>query len=139
MRPKWKEWLLRYGPAEAFAAAFVVLAAALVFQLTHQRAWAAYAGSATETVAYYTVMWMQDGHDRKKSRRAMKLLFEFLPPGILNACIVRPYLLYATPLYVGHFALGIVIGKFLADACFYAMTIAMYELTNKYGEAVSVQ
>ena len=136
--PKWKVWALRYGPAEAFAAAFVVLVAGLVFQLTHRRTWAAFAGSATETAVYYTVIWLRDSH-HPRSRRAAKLILEFLPPGILNACIVRPYLLYSMPLYIGHFTIGIIVGKLLADLCFYVFTIAMYEWTNRSREVATVQ
>ncbi len=109
---------------------WVVLIAMVVFRWSHNRLGAAYAGSVTEMTVYYTVMWIRDRHYPKR-RRAARLIVEFLPPGILNAGIVRPYLLYAIPLYVGHFSMGILIGKLLADVCFYAMTIPMYEITKR--------
>jgi uncharacterized membrane protein (UPF0182 family) len=79
---------------------------------------------------YYSVMWIRDRHHPKR-RRATRLIVEFLSPGILNASIVRPYLLYAVPLYLENFGMGIFLGKFLADVCFYVMTIPMYEITKR--------
>ncbi len=50
---------------------------------------------------------------------------------MLNACVIRPYLLYAVPLHCSHFGLGTLIGKLLADVSFYAMTIPMYEISKR--------
>jgi len=129
-RRKTNEWLLRYAPAEAVAAAGVVLIAWLVFRWSHNRVMAALAGSATEMTAFYAVIWIRDRHDSKR-RRAAKLILEFLPAGVFNACIVRPYLLYAVPLHVGNFGVGVLIAKVLADVCFYVLAIPMYELTKR--------
>ena len=76
------------------------------------------------------MMWVRDRHYPSR-RRLARLVVEFLPPGILNSCLVRPYLLYAVPLHFEHFAIGILIGKFLADLSFYVMTIPMYEVTKR--------
>lgn len=129
-RRKAREWLFRYAPAEAFAAVWVVLIATLVFRWSHNRLWAAVAGTGAELTAFYTVMWIRDRHYPRR-RRAAKLIVEFLPPGLVNSSIVRPYLLYTLPLYVGNFGMGILIGKLLADLCFYLMTIPMYEISKR--------
>lgn len=129
-RGKAREWLWRYAPAEAVAAVWVVLVATVVFRCSGNRAWAAAAGTATELTMYYVVMWIRDRRHPKRHRGA-RLIVEFLPAGIVNTSVVRPYLLYAVPLYVGNFGLGILLGKILADISFYFMAIPMYELTKR--------
>lgn len=133
-RRKAREWLWRYGPAEALAATGVVLVAGIVFRWSHNRVAAALAGTATELTVYYVVMWVRE-RDYPRHRRLKKLVIEFLPPGIVNTCFIRPYLLYAVPLYFSNFSIGILVGKFLADASFYSMTIPMYEISKRMAAA----
>src|SRR5262249_12928188 len=130
LRRRAREWAWRYGPAEAVAWLCVTLVPVVVFRWTHSRVGAAFAGSATEATAYYAVMWIRERHHSVRNRAA-RLLAEFLPPGTVDACIVRPYLLYTMPLRIGNFGIGILVGKLLADVSFYAMTISMYEITKR--------
>src|SRR4051794_30000032 len=88
----------------------------------------AWAASIAETLGYYgTVLW----RDRRLypstgligSLRAQfpGLLVEFGPAEAIDTVLLRPALMYAAPLLVGHLTAGMLIGKLAADVLFYAI------------------
>ncbi|MET0414781.1 MAG: hypothetical protein ABW022_02015, partial [Actinoplanes sp.] len=124
-----REWLWRYGPAEA-AATVGALAAASATGALGMPAATAFAGALGETLAFYAVILFRDLRRSGTPRRQMLtgLLVEFGPAEIADTFAVRPLAMYLGPLLIGHLAAGILAGKLAADVVFYALAIAGYEL-----------
>ena len=124
-----REWLWRYGPAEA-AATVGALAAASATGALGMPAATAFAGALGETLAFYAVILFRSLRRSGTSRRQMLtgLLVEFGPAEIADTFAVRPLAMYLGPLLIGHLAAGILAGKIAADIVFYALAIVGYEL-----------
>ena len=139
MKKKMKEWLKRYLPAEAFAIIGAIIGAGLVFLLTNNRILSAYAGAICDGIVFYTFILIRDLNNSKKKhgtkeviRTIRNLVIEFGFSEFLDLLIIRPFIMYIFPLIIGHFAIGIFIGKIVADLIFYLPTIIMYELRKKH-------
>ena len=157
VRGKLREWGRRYLLAEIVGTTTALAAAVTVHALTGSLARAALAGSVAETVAYYAVVLRravprlyaaQAGTCpvRRLLRTGRNLLAEvsdFLAAELLDTVLVRPGLIYLAAGWAGSgwaasdgragsaVAVGLLIGKLLADVGFYAVVIPSYELRKK--------
>jgi len=134
-----KHWLKRYLPAEAFAIIGAIIGAGLVFLLTQNRVLAAYIGAISDGIVFYTVILIRDLNNSNKKNSTKEILktirnliIEFGLSELLDFLIIRPFIMYIFPLIIGNFAMGIFIGKIVADLIFYLPTIIMYELRKKH-------
>jgi len=143
---KIKEWTHRYLPAEACATVTAIVGASLIYLLTGNRAIAAFAGAIYENIGYYGYISTREIKTNiKKYKAAGKyfgfagytktirdMIFEFGLSEVLDSFIVRPFCMYWLPILIPNFAVGIFIGKVVADIIFYIPTIISYELKKKY-------
>lgn len=146
MKDKLKEWIKRYIPAEIFATIGAIAAAGFSFALTKNRILSAYLGTIGENIGYYGFIFIREHlkdlnkAKQNKSKHGVKgflkttrnLILEFGPAEYLDSLIVRPFCMYFFPIILGNYALGIIIGKIVADIVFYIPTIISYELRKKY-------
>ncbi|GAB3297640.1 hypothetical protein GCM10027511_12510 [Hymenobacter humi] len=145
MKPRLREWLHRYLPAELLSSVATLVAAGLVLHATHSGLRAALAGTWAGNVAYFGYLLAQDvllAH-RARQRRGQPytwrtlgrnlraLAVEFGPAELLDSFFIRPALMYYLPRWLGHFAAGILLAKLLADVTFYVPAILSYELSKK--------
>ncbi|MFI7603274.1 hypothetical protein [Actinoplanes sp. NPDC049681] len=122
--------LRRFLPPELAGTAAALLAVTAVQRMTESAYPGAWAGSVAEGVGYYgVILWRDTRASRGAGRlRAMVAavpgtLVEFGPAEVLDTLVVRPALLYAGPLLIGHLALGVLAGKLGADLAFYAVVL----------------
>lgn len=146
MKPRVKEWLGRYLPAEALSLLATLGAAFLVWAATGSRPGAALAATWAGNVAYFGWILAADvrrtrrhlqEHGRPYSgrvllRNARALAVEFGVAELADSFLIRPALLYYLPLWLGDFALGVVLAKFAADVTFYVPALIGYELSKKH-------
>ena len=142
---KIKEWLWRYTPAEVVSLIGTLLGAWLVYHWTDNRLGASAAGTICGNVGYFGTILMRDvrktrsqlQHDNRaytfsvffKNVRA--LFIEFGLAEVLDTFLIRPFLLYQMPLWIGSLAWGWIIAKFAADVTFYLPAILFYEWSKK--------
>ncbi|MFA5796624.1 MAG: hypothetical protein WC916_01130 [Candidatus Woesearchaeota archaeon] len=146
MKQKFREWFFRYAPANICALIGTLLAAYLVFLLTHNLIIAAFAGTIGDGIGYYVCIIFGDIRASLKKHRANKkaytyksflitlrnMLVEFGPSEIIDTFIIRPAIMYFTSLYIAPIVLGWTIGKYAADIIFYIPVVISYELRKKY-------
>jgi len=146
MKNKIKKWLKRYIPAEIFATFGALIGAGLVYYITGNGIVSAYAGTIGENIGFYGYMISKEisdskihhkNNNRKYSltsflKNIRNLILEFGFAEILDSLVIRPAAMYAFPILLGNFPLGIFVGKIAADATFYAPTIIAYELRKKH-------
>ncbi|MFI5208864.1 MAG: hypothetical protein ACHQ2E_00335, partial [Gemmatimonadales bacterium] len=101
---------------------------------------AAYGATIAEALAFYSVMWLRevvrDAHEAGRYEEpygigsvvatTRKLALEFGPSEVIDAAMVRPLLIGLGSHYLGR-DLGVLAGKFMADAAFYCPVILTYE------------
>lgn len=145
MKRKLREWLRRYLPAEILSLLATLAGAALALHLTHSRVTAALVGTWAGNVLYFGTILLQDARLARRQRRAAgldygwatfgknvrALVVEFGPAELADSLVIRPALMYYLPLWLGHFAGGILLAKLLADVTFYVPAIIGYELSKK--------
>ncbi|HAU99407.1 MAG: hypothetical protein UX04_C0006G0034 [Microgenomates group bacterium GW2011_GWF2_45_18] len=61
-----------------------------------------------------------------------RLEFGFGFAEYLDSFVIRPSAMYFFSTWTGNVALGLVLGKLIADVTFYVPTIFFYELRKKY-------
>jgi hypothetical protein len=142
VRSKLSEWLRRYLPLEIAGWIGLLGSAGSAYLLTGSLAAAAAAATVGSSVGYYlpayviAVRWSADAHQHLPwlARTALShlqalrsLTVEFGPAESIDSLLVRPMLIYATPLLLNHVLLGWIIGGFLADIAFYVCAICSYE------------
>ncbi len=146
MKKKLKEWFKRYLPAEISGTIGAILVAQVVFLITENRILSAYAGTIGEGISFYGTIFIREQiNDLKKSKEKGKkhgikefsktirnLLVEFGPAEFLDSILIRPFFMYLFPVIIGNFAIGLFVGKIVADIVFYIPTIVMYELKKKH-------
>lgn len=145
MKPRLREWLRRYGPAEVLSVAATLVAVAAAFALTHSRATTALVGTWAGNIAYFG--WIL-GADVLRTRRTLRaagqpyttrtlgrnlraLAVEFGPAEVLDSFVIRPALMYWLPLWTGSLGWGSLAAKLAADITFYIPAILSYELSKK--------
>jgi formate/nitrite transporter FocA (FNT family) len=144
-KSKIKEWLLRYGPAEIVSLIGTLLAAWLIFHTTGNRFETSVAGTLGGNVGYFGTILLQDViRTRKKlnvagrtytgnifGKNIRALFIEFGLAEVLDTLLIRPFLLYKMPLWIGDLTWGLIIAKFAADVTFYLPAILFYEWSKK--------
>lgn len=144
--PRVREWLHRYLPAEIVGLLAALGGAFAVFRVTDSPVAAAVAGSACETVGFYATIGWRDVSWQYRAlaglapprrvwltagRTARDLAVEFGPAEVVDSAFLRPALMYAGPLFTGHFLAGTLLGKLAADVAFYMFAITGYELRKR--------
>jgi hypothetical protein len=136
------EWLARYAPAEAAATVGALAAAALTGPAGP--AVTAYAGAIGDGVGFYLVLFVRDlrrqppaGRRRAVVRTVRDLVMEFGPAELLDTFLVRPLAMYLAQRWLGSATAGVVVGKVVADAVFYALAITAYELRKRSDRRVA--
>jgi hypothetical protein len=133
------DWLWRYGPPELLGTLAMIVGAALTHKLSDSIAAAALVGNWAEALAFYGLIILRTlWASRPLSARvawigARNLVLEFGSAELLNGIVIRPIALYGAIALTPSFALGIVLGKVVADILFYLQTIACYELLRRRG------
>lgn len=141
-RDKIVEWGRRYLPLEIAGWIGELGGAAAGYLWTGSLAAAALVATIGGLIAYYVpayviaVRWsIPENRHRSWAARhgwshllaARSLAVEFGPAEAIDTLILRPTLIYATPMLLGNVVWGWVIGGFLADVVFYVFTISSYE------------
>ncbi|HEV2402626.1 MAG TPA: hypothetical protein VGS08_00305 [Candidatus Saccharimonadales bacterium] len=144
---KAREWSARYLPAEAIATITALVGAFIMHQLSGSLVAAAIGGTIGDNVGYYGYFVIkeaakhyakhkQHGQFRRMFLTASKtlrdMLVEFGPAEALDLFIVRPFCMYAGPRLLHNFTVGILVGKYAADAVFYVGAITGYEVKKRY-------
>ena len=146
MKNKIKKWLKRYLPAEIFGTLSAIAGAGLAYSMTNNGIISAYAGTISENVGFYGYMLIKEVYDSKIHHKnnnrkytftsflknARNLILEFGLAEIFDSLLLRPFFMYLFPLIIGNFALGIFVGKIVADITFYIPAIIAYELRKKH-------
>jgi hypothetical protein len=133
----------RYLPAESVAVLAALAGAALAFRLTANWEVVALASNWAETASFYLVMATRefialDGdHGRLAALPLVirNLSMEFALAEAIDSFVIRPIFMDGAMHLTGDVAVGVVIGKFLADITFYVPTIISYELRRNYLDA----
>lgn len=145
MKHKYKEWVKRYLPAEVLGTITAVIAARMALGMSDNALAAAAAGTLGENVGYYGYIIVRDvvSSVRRHSANQMRyglvafakdmrnIIIEFGFAEIVDTFFVRPFWLYTMPRLVGHFELGILLGKLAADVTFYIPAVIGYEFRKK--------
>jgi hypothetical protein len=135
-----REWIRRYGPAEAAGITLAFVASFAVRHSTGSAILSGYAAAWGETIGYASVMMIRDFimESRESSRQGRKapvrdagnvatgLLAEFGPAGVIDTFVTRPFTMAAGVKLAGP-VFGLVIGKLSADLLFYGPVVYMYE------------
>ena len=132
-RQRVQRWLRRYGLAEAAAilgsyggyfGAGLLGAGAIA---------SAMAAAWCENIGFYSVMALRDAMAAPPGRRwrtAGLLLLEFGPAELLDSLLLRPAAVAASVALLGP-GWGVLAGKLIADAAFYALVIMSHEHLRK--------
>lgn len=145
MKPRIREWLWRYLPAEAVSIAGTLLPALILASSDASRVSIALAGTWGGNIGYFGTILLRDvlkarrglrisGHHytaRHLLRNLRDLLIEFGLAEILDSFFIRPALMYWLPLKTGSFTWGLIAAKFLADLTFYLPAIFFYEWNKR--------
>lgn len=142
-----RDWRRRYLLAEVVGTLLAVLAAVVAHAATGSLASAAVAGSVAEAGAYYAVvlrrvlptLWEQHEGTTPLARRLLRTargavteVSDFLAAELADTLLLRPLLIFLAAGWTGdHVVWGLLIGKLLADAGFYAVVIPTYELKKR--------
>jgi ornithine decarboxylase len=142
--PRWlrklREWSARYVPAEIAGTICAVGGAFVAFQLSGDRRIAAVAATVAENVGFYgVILGVEWRHQRLHSRadalrialRTLRATIAEFGPAELVDLVARPVSIYVATLATGHIAGGALLGKFMADAVFYAVAIVGYEVASR--------
>jgi hypothetical protein len=140
------EWVARYLPLEVLGTIAAVVGSWAAYEASGSIVVAAVAGTVAEGVGYYALVVVRGirGHlgsyrvarirDRAgRTAAAVALTLrgmaaEFGPAEALDTFVVRPALLMAAATWLGPDPRAWLIGKLAADAVFYAISIASFEL-----------
>ena len=132
----WREWVSRYGWAAIWGLVTSYLGYLAGAEVGGSTLSGAFAASLGENIGYYgCVIWREiklrlSSGERLSvlmlRRTAGDLLYEFGLPESLDFLIVRPGTTYTAVTLFGP-AFGVIIGKVIADAVFYVLTITFYE------------
>ena len=140
MRAKLIEWLARYLPLEIAATACSLAGGLGAAAIGLNAGVVAYAATWAENVGFYGYALVREMRGRLgeaplsltgmgpamvSSSRA--LVAEFGPAEAVDSFVVRPACMYVMPELTGNLALGLMLGKVVADIAFYGLAVAAYE------------
>ena len=147
VKSKIREWLLRYGPAEAVSLILTVLPALWTLQHTGNRTTTAWVATWAGNIGYFGTILAVDIIASRKQHLSLgeryswrslgsnlrALIIEFGVAELLDSFLIRPALMYYLPLWIGSDWGGLVIAKLLADVSFYLPAIIFYEWAKRRG------
>lgn len=127
----WRDWLARFGPAELAGIVGSYCGYLGFTALGLPPVAAAYGAALGENIGYYGVIAWRDWRaaavtDRRLTRIAANMAHDFGVAEVLDSFVVRPAVTLASVSLLGA-ALGIGVGKIVADVVFYVLAIAFYE------------
>jgi hypothetical protein len=142
IKPKIKRWVQRFLPAEVVGTIVAILVSSFTHYRTNNGIVAAYAGSVSETIAFYTTIII---HDTLITRKELKeegktlsfqsfiyllrnILLDFGVAELLDSMLLRPFCMYIFPIWLRNYQIGILAGKIASDIVFYMPVIISYEL-----------
>ena len=143
---KLREWGRRYLLAEIVGTLCALLAAVGVYAGTRSLASAALAASLAETAGFYGTILRQTlpplyrlhaglSNGRRlwlTGRRGIAEASDFVVAELTDTLVLRPALIYLAASWTGsNVVAGLLVGKLLADAGFYAVVIPSYELRKR--------
>lgn len=135
-------WIVRYLPAEIVGTAAMVLAGLTVTIWTDAPALIALAALIGESVGFYLVLaitiyaeqaTVSSSWRRAVGRTLLLLVAEFGPAELLDSLLIRPAALLLGVWLVPDPMWGLLLGKVLADAIFYAIAAGSFTLTAATG------
>jgi hypothetical protein len=132
-RRRCREWLARYGPAEAGAVVGTLVGLTVAEPLGLVAS--AYAGAIGDGIGFYGVLLARDLLRQPKGKRARSLpavvgalTLECGPAELLDSFVSRPFAIYLATSLLGATVAGGLAGKIAADIVFYAAAITAFEL-----------
>ena len=144
MKDKFKEWLRRYVPLEIGAIMALFIGGFGTHALTDNATVIAFAAAWSENIGFYIAAFAQalvarqrnsDGTPQTMLKRIFRIpqnmVFEFGVAELLDSFLVRPFCMYILPNILGNLAIGLIIGKILADCFFYSVAILFYEIKKR--------
>lgn len=146
-KSKFREWLGRYLVAECLGTITALSFAYVAFSRSHSYIIAAGSGFVGEGIGFYgyfiTSELLKNGQAYRHlplvkrlgailAKSSTNLIIEFAPAEVVDNIFIRPFLMFYMPQHIKPYALGFIIGKFMADALFYAFAVAGYELKKRF-------
>jgi len=142
IKPKIKRWVKRFLPAEVVGTVVAIVVSSFTHYYTNNAIIAAYAGSLSETIAFYTTIII---HDTLTASKRLKeegktlsprgfayllrnILLDFGIAELLDSMLLRPFCMYVFPIWLRNYQLGILAGKIASDIVFYMPVIISYEI-----------
>lgn len=147
LRAKVIEWVRRYLPLEIAGWVAELGSAGIAYAYTGSLATAAIAATIGSSIGYYLPAYVNAfrwswPHTRGRSvaRRVLvtnvlalrSLTMEFGLAEAIDSALVRPLLIFAAPVLIGHVWVGWIVGGLLADIVFYLCTISSYETFGRW-------
>jgi hypothetical protein len=140
-----KKWLIKFLPAEIIGTITAVGSASITHICSDNGVLVAYAGSLGEAIGFYSTILIQNILSYKSkndidfnslkindfTKIISKLVIEFGPAGMIDGLLLRPFFMYAFPILIENFTLGLFIGKIVGDITFYLLVIITTEIKEK--------
>lgn len=136
-KSKIKEWTSRYGLATIISFPAALAAAYLSKFLFSNSVATAYLATFAATLSFYGTIAAKDIKERKATasellKVARNMAVEFGPAEYLDSFLVRPFMLYLFPLFIGSFPLAILAGNAATDIIYFIPVIISYEARKKF-------
>lgn len=142
MWQKFLYYLKRYGIAELFGGALVLLGASITFYITGNKILAAYVGALSENMGFYGAIIVGDVIKAKRNAEHWRwmqvftvlrnVLLEFGGAELLDSFVLRPWLIYFFTTVFAVYELGALVGVVVSDIVFYGLAVASAEITKKF-------
>ena len=143
-RNRWLEWVRRFGVAELTGTAAALGGYWAGQALTGSLVLSAFAAALSESAVFYTVLLLRDvvrdayAAGARRARYGLReiggtwrnLFIEFGPIELLDALVLRPLCMGLGGWYLGPW-LGVIAGKIVADAAFYAAPMLTSEARQR--------
>lgn len=138
-RHKLIEWARRYLPCEIAGTVAELGGATAMYLWTGSWAAAAVVATVCSSVGYYAAAYVNAVRWAMREHRfgvanllaLRSIAVEFGPAEVIDSLAIRPAAFYLGPVLTGSPAIGLILGKVVADIGFYACTIASYEKFRK--------
>lgn len=124
--------VFRYWKIEIVCLLAVLLTTLVTTTLKFNNKFVAITAWLVDFPIFYTMDYILHRKKEKSFKHhAGRKGIEFVLPGMFNFWLIRPLLLYWTPIWLGSMVTGTLVGKILADLSFYLMASASYLLSLK--------
>lgn len=136
------KYVKRYLPAFIAANVGALFGGLLAHYLVGNVVVTVLAATWGENIGYYGHLLIVDMRERKRIDGSVtysgfykvvrNMVIEFGPAEVLDSFVMRPILIFIALRYVENIALGILIGRSIADVFFHVVAGMMYTLRKKY-------